>query len=144
MGTACWLRGAREVAMTDLPAAIELARANVAANVGAAAGLRVEPLAWGAPLPAALAGPWDVVVAADCLYDVAALPALLRTLGEVADARTVVYLAYKRRVDAREAPFFADLENLFDRVAFTAPEAVPAEWRGTGLHLCRATGRRQT
>merc|ERR1712091_617028 len=66
---------------------MELARANVAANVGAAAGLRV---------------------------------------------------------DAREAPFFADLENLFDRVAFTAPEAVPAEWRGTGLHLCRATGRRQT
>ena len=103
--------------MTDLPAAMELARANVAANVGAAAGLRVEPLAWGAPLPAALAGPWDVVVAADCLYDVAALPALLRTLGEVSDARTVVYLAYKRRVDAREAPFFADLENLFDRVA---------------------------
>jgi hypothetical protein len=47
-------------------------------------------------------------------------------------------------VDTREAPFFADLENLFDRVAFTAPEAVPAEWRGTGLHLCRATGRRQT
>ena len=38
VGTACWLRGAREVAMTDLPAAIELARANVAANVGAAAG----------------------------------------------------------------------------------------------------------
>ena len=52
--------------------------------------------------------------------------------------------APERRVDAREAPFFADLENLFDRVAFTAPEAVPAEWRGTGLHLCRATGRRQT
>merc|ERR1711965_838264 len=34
---------------------MELARANVAANVGAAAGLRVEPLAWGAPLPAARA-----------------------------------------------------------------------------------------
>ena len=105
VGIACWLRGAREVAMTDLPAAMELARANVAANVGAAAGLRVEPLAWGAPLPAALAGPWDVVVAADCLYDVAALPALLRTLGEVSDARTVVYLAYKRRVDARNTAF---------------------------------------
>ena len=142
VGTACWLRGAREVAMTDLPAALGLARANAAANVGEAAGLRVAPLAWGDPLPPALAGPWDVVVAADCLYDAAALPALLRTLAEAAGARTVVYLAYKRRVDEREAPFFAELERRFERVAFSAADAVPAEWRGTGLHLCRATGRR--
>ena len=144
VGTACWLRGAREVAMTDLPAAIELARANVAANVGAAAGLRVEPLAWGAPLPAALAGPWDVVVAADCLYDVAALPALLQRREGASDARTVVYLAYKRRVDAREAPFFADLENLFDGAAFHGAEAMhPLSGAAPGcIYVARRAGGR--
>mmetsp|Transcript_23340 Transcript_23340/g.72106 ORF Transcript_23340/g.72106 Transcript_23340/m.72106 type:complete len:287 (-) Transcript_23340:99-959(-) len=146
VGLACWLRGAAEVVLTDLPDHVALARDNASSTLGddgaLPAGVRVVGHAWGEPLGDELAGDWDVVVASDCLYDVNALPGLLKTLGAVASAKTVAYLAYKRRVDEREAPFFEELSTLFETVALTAFDAIPEAWRGTGLYVVRATGRK--
>ena len=145
VGLACWLRGA-DVDMTDLPEIAPLAFENAASCVGVdgalPAGLHVAPHAWGdLPLRAPLVAPYDVVVGSDCLYDAKALPALLATLLAVTDENSVVYLVYKRRVDEREAPFFADLEAHFGDVAFTETDAVPEAWRGTGLHVVRLAKR---
>ena len=71
------------------------------------------------------------------------LPQLLATLLATTGPDSVVYLAYKRRVDEREAPFFALLEAHFASVAFSEASEVPEEWRGTGLHICRLAGRRE-
>ena len=148
VGLACWLRGAAHVALTDLPSITNLARENAAATVGAAAdgalppGLICEPHAWGDPLAPALAGPYDVVIGSDCLYDAKVLPLLLTTILAATNATSVVYLAYKRRVDEREQPFFADLETHFASVAFSETSEIPEEWRGTGLHICRISGKR--
>ncbi|KAJ1445387.1 putative methyltransferase-domain-containing protein [Pelagophyceae sp. CCMP2097] len=145
VGLACWLRGA-DVTLTDLPSVVDLALENCKANVlseGEAlpASLRVVAHAWGS-CARALGPPFDVVVASDCLYDAKALPDLKATLLSVTDAGSVVYLAYKRRVEEREAPFFADLEEHFSSIKFSQADETPAEWRGNGLHLCRIAGKR--
>lgn len=149
VGLACWLRGAGSVALTDLASIAPLARENALACVGADGdlppGLAVEALAWGdAPPPGVAArAPFDVVFGSDCLYDAKVLPQLLATLLATTGPDSVVYLAYKRRVDEREAPFFALLEAHFASVAFSEASEVPEEWRGTGLHICRLAGRRE-
>jgi len=141
--------GAGSVALTDLASIAPLARENALACVGADGalppGLAVEALAWGdAPPPGVAArAPFDVVFGSDCLYDAKVLPQLLATLLATTGPNSVVYLAYKRRVDEREAPFFALLEAHFASVAFSEASEVPEEWRGTGLHICRLAGRRE-
>lgn len=145
VGIACWLRGA-DAALTDFGAICELATENALANVGVDGaippGLLVAPHEWGAGLSAELRAPYDVIIGSDCLYDAAALPALLKTLLAASSERTVIYLAYKRRVDERERPFFAELEECFAEVRFSEVDETPEEWRGTGLHLCRITGKK--
>lgn len=143
VGMACWLRGA-DVTMTDKADVLELTRSNVARNLGTAepVGLVVTEHAWGSGTRL-LGPPFDVVVGSDCLYDVAALPGLRATLLASTDGDSVVYLAYKRRLDDRERPFFEDLRVHFAEVRFSAAAETPREWRGgTGLHVCRLAGRR--
>lgn len=146
VGLACWLRGA-DATLTDLPDISPLAEENAIAVAGVDGalppGLAIEPHAWGTPLSPSLeaAAPYDVVVGSDCLYDAKALPGLLKTLLATTDAKSVVYLAYKRRVEEREQPFFAELEAAFSDVALTKADAVPEAWRGTGLHVVRLAGK---
>lgn len=43
--------------------------------------------------------PFDVVLASDCLYDSAMLAGFRKALGATCDRRTVLLMAYKRRLD---------------------------------------------
>ncbi|KAJ8601994.1 hypothetical protein CTAYLR_002737 [Chrysophaeum taylorii] len=141
VGIACWLRGA-DVTLTDVPEMLDLGRANALATLGdMPETLRVMPHVWGSDA-APLDPPFDLVFASDCLYDVDALPALLDTVLAVSDGGTVVYLAYKRRIDDRERPFFHTLQRHFGSVTFSDPRDTPAEWRGDGLFVCRLASKK--
>jgi len=139
VGAACCLCGATDVLCTDASGdALALARRNLANN-GCDA-VRVQTLRWGAK---EAPGTFDLVFGSDCLYDPSSLPALLATLVAATHSDSVVYLAYKRRLDDREAPFFDDLAQHFDSLTFTDPTTLPEPFRDTGLYLCRLAGRRR-
>lgn len=131
VGLACALRGA-SVTMTDLPENLDLARANAEANK-VSSGVVVQALSWGSPTTST----FDVVIGSDCLYDADVLPALLKTLIAVTHSKSVVYLAYKRRIDDRERPFFDEASLSFKNVLFSDASETPEQWRGSGLHICR-------
>jgi predicted nicotinamide N-methyase len=76
------LRGARVTASDWAPDAIGLARENAARN-GAA--VEVVQAAWGSPEPLVSRAPWDLVLAADVLYERRNLPILLDLLPRLGD-----------------------------------------------------------
>lgn len=147
VGMACWLRGAASVTMTDIPQLLPLVRANLLANFGNRGdaklpeGITLDEHVWGSDARR-FGSPFDVVVGSDCLYDVDALPGLLRTLLAVTDHNSVIYLVYKRRLDNRERPFFNQLQEHYSSVAFSNCCETPPEWRGHGLHVCRITAKK--
>ena len=84
VGIAAALRGARRVALTDLPVALPTLRSNLAANglVEGEGGIEVGTLDWTAseqPLLESAGRSFDVVVASECLYDADMVLPLLRT-----------------------------------------------------------------
>jgi predicted nicotinamide N-methyase len=74
------LSGARVVATDWAPDALELARANAARN-GAA--IEVEQAAWGRPETLISRAPWDLVLAADVLYERRNLDVLIPLLARL-------------------------------------------------------------
>lgn len=108
------------------PAVLPLLRANTAAAVAghaAAAPVRVAALRWGEGGEAAAVGaarPADVVLAADVLYVTAcrgAWDALLRTIGDLAHAETLIFIAYTERDNpATFTRFMAKVGGAFDVV----------------------------
>ncbi len=68
-GLAAWAAGAVEVCLTDLPANLPRLHEAVELN-GAADCVGVAALDWTSPVPAPLlgGGPWDVILAADCVF----------------------------------------------------------------------------
>ena len=76
------LRGARVTASDWAPDAIGLARENAARN---GASVEVVQAAWGSPAPLVDRAPWDLVLAADVLYERRNLPVLLELLPRLGD-----------------------------------------------------------
>mmetsp|Transcript_67982 Transcript_67982/g.153833 ORF Transcript_67982/g.153833 Transcript_67982/m.153833 type:complete len:286 (+) Transcript_67982:233-1090(+) len=151
-GLAAAACGAREVTLSDLPLVRPLVEANMAANLGVAPNCHFAAYEWPQRDPQGSAGersreeqhpphgaPFDVVLCADCMYDTKILDPLLAALTEVsAPGKTTVVLAYKRRVDDRERPFFKKLSQtwtlrLVPRSAFDGDfPAPPSQSPSTG------------
>lgn len=110
------------VTLTDLPLAEEIIRRNLKdASLRGKAGF--EPLDWDQPIPRSLASQhWDVVLVADCTYNVASAPSLVNVLANLVGSSldTVIVLAHKRRHDSEDLFFEligAHFETV-DRISF--------------------------
>ena len=104
------LAGGRVLATDWAPDAIELAISNAERN-----GARLETMVcdWSAPGPLVERAPWDLVLAADVLYERRNLPALLDLLPRLVDRRGEVLLADPGRALAET--FLCDAERDFER-----------------------------
>lgn len=97
--------GAAEVLLTDVPKMQRLLRYNVEANAEATpkqSWVHSDVLDWTQPFPMdsrARVGPWDVVLAADVVYDEACFEPLWATLMKVAGQQTQILLALPARVE---------------------------------------------
>lgn len=105
------------VTLTDLPLAEEI----IQKNLGAAS-LRGEAffqaLDWDEPIPRSLASQnWDIVLVADCTYNVGSAPSLVKVLANLAgnSPDTVVVLAHKKRHDSEDL-FFELIGTFFEIV----------------------------
>ena len=113
--------GGADVLATDWsPDAIELVRANAERN-GVA--LRAARIPWDQPAPLLAGAPWELVLAADVLYERRNADALLDLLPRLVDERGTVLLADPGRPAA--AGFFAAAEERWS-VEREAETALPA------------------
>mmetsp|Transcript_23306 Transcript_23306/g.78683 ORF Transcript_23306/g.78683 Transcript_23306/m.78683 type:complete len:187 (-) Transcript_23306:329-889(-) len=135
------LLGASHVALTDLPENLPLLRRNAALNRLAGDGVEVAALDWTKPPPEALlAGGWDLILAADCVFWEVLFDPLIATLQALLAAATpsaAAYLTATHR-QARLAEFLRRLDGTasLEREALPLPLGLP----GTELH--RVTLRR--
>lgn len=92
--------GAERVAVTDLEVNLPLLRRNVMLNKDAlACTVEVAALDWLAAIPSELSGPWDVIVAADCVFWEALFEPLLASLVNLVTSKTKIYLSVTHRYD---------------------------------------------
>lgn len=99
-------RGARVVFVDRVPAALAFVRASAAAN-GSAVDVVAADVTTGA-----VRGPFDLVLAAEVLYDRPAFPALARALAALVGTRGRALLADAGRVDTRDFYGALDLVGL--------------------------------
>lgn len=112
------------VTLTDLPLAEEILRKNIkdAKPEGKAV---FKALDWDQPIPESLASQhWDVILVADCTYNVASALSLVEVLSKLAwnTPDSVIVLAHKKRHDS-ENYFFELMGAVFeveDRVCFNS------------------------
>lgn len=101
--------------------------------------VRVRKLKWGHATSAAYvaeAGVPDVVLCSDCLYEEKCFAAFRETLDVVAPSpRTLVLMAYKKRVSRQEQPFFDDLARSYE-IGLAPQDLAPETMRGKGVYLC--------
>eukprot|EP01051_Picozoa_sp_SAG22_P012398 SAG22_NODE_1285_length_4874_cov_2.729634_2_plen_340_part_00 len=147
VGMACAKAGASEVLLTDLPQQLPLMRRNIAENFGEGCYVDCAALPWGGaaetPLPRPAGGlraGWDLVVGADLVYDIGAMPALACTLARLLLARPV-----SRGEEARRGPpapralcAFPDRTDFQHRPARVPAAGLAAEarrplWVGCGI-----------
>ncbi|KAH7295965.1 hypothetical protein KP509_26G001400 [Ceratopteris richardii] len=102
--------GAASVLLTDLSENLPLLKANVSSN-GLTETVMVANLEWGQQYDSYNRS-FDVVLAADIMYDASSIAALLRTLRCIAGASTCIILAYGRNRQAEDT-FFQQLQNCF-------------------------------
>lgn len=111
------LHGRCHVTLTDLPLAEEIIRKNLGdANLRGKA--IFQALDWDQPIPRSLASQyWDVVLVADCTYNVESAPSLVNTLVNLVrdSSDTVVVLAHKKRHDSEDL-FFELIGAFFEIV----------------------------
>ncbi|KAI9187852.1 hypothetical protein H9P43_002243 [Blastocladiella emersonii ATCC 22665] len=84
----------------DVPVILANLRANVERNRPPAGyDVTVLPHNWGTPLSAEITegGPWDYIIAADCVYTPEPLPLLMASIDAAAGPRTTVLVAMERR-----------------------------------------------
>ncbi|KAK2076870.1 hypothetical protein QBZ16_005098 [Prototheca wickerhamii] len=122
-GTALALMGG-DVTFTDLESVLPLLRQNVDANLNAAVvRLKGHPLAVGPTKVllldwadqesyAAVGGPFDFVVAADCVYAELAVPRFLATVVAMSTAKTRVLVANEFRSASVHEAFLAECKRL--------------------------------
>ena len=115
--------GPARVVLTDIPTLLPLLRRNTEHNRSALrCDVRVEPLDWNAPPPAAVleAGPFDLVVAAEVLYMAECAAPLLQTLLTVTAPGAQIVLALSCRFKEVEKSFFDAAAADFEMVDETA------------------------
>lgn len=93
--------GASSVLLTDLLENLPLLKENVLKN-NVSDTVSVAKLQWGEQDHLPDNRTFDVVLAADVMYDVSVIPVFLRTLQNVASLSTNVFLAYGRNRQAEE------------------------------------------
>lgn len=107
-------RGA-QVLCTDLAAMLPVLRQNIELNFAPGSAIAAAEYCWGTDA-GRLGGPFDVVLAADCVYIEAAFEPLLASLDAlVLPGRTTLLLSYQHRRKA-ESAFFRRLWRLFTLV----------------------------
>ena len=109
-----------EVVLSDLESNLDLIKKNAQTNGLSVssdendASVSVVSIPWGNKESSLKYGVFDVVLCSDTVYETEALPLFLRTLLWVTQKDSIVYIAYRRRVDEREIPFFKKLEHNFE------------------------------
>ncbi|KAI0079721.1 S-adenosyl-L-methionine-dependent methyltransferase [Panus rudis PR-1116 ss-1] len=110
VGLAAAILGA-SVWITDQAPLLEIMRRNVDMN-NLGHSVKVMELNWGDPLPQDLP-PFDLILAADCVYFEPAFPLLVKTLSDLADAgEPEILFCYKKRRKA-DKRFFTMLKKHF-------------------------------
>ena len=106
------------VTLTDAdPAALDLCQRNVALNQIEMEKVSICPLNWGTELPPNVPDhSYNVILAADILYDIRMLPAIVSTATEAAVSHAIFYLAHVPRAcynheTRSDAPEVVDLES---------------------------------
>ena len=119
-GMAFALRGAA-VTFTDVvPSVLERLEQNVRANLPdeAVASARFREFRWGGENPTAcgLAPPYDIVVAADCVYEKAAVASITHALLSLADERSTIVICNERRDREQWLALRTELQRICCRV----------------------------
>ena len=83
----------------------------------------VVSIPWGNKEASLKQGVFDVVICSDTVYETEALSLFLRTLLWITRKDSLVYIAYRRRVDEREMPFFKKLEHSFEIAVLDPPSS---------------------
>ncbi|KZV65514.1 S-adenosyl-L-methionine-dependent methyltransferase [Peniophora sp. CONT] len=105
--------GAR-VYITDQAPLLATMEKNIALNSMIAPNVSAVELNWGEPLSAELSGPYDLILAADCVYFEPAFPLLVQTLCDLLPptVKTETFFCYKKRRKA-DKRFFTLLKRYF-------------------------------
>lgn len=134
VGVAAAALGAAAVTLTDLPRPLLLAAQNIQAN-GLSHVATVAPLSWGETLDHLQGGPFDIVLASDCLYQAEACPPFVNTLHALLTARpralAVLCNEHRPRLPFPE-PLFAAAGFALRRVPLSAQHP---EWSSQDIHL---------
>lgn len=116
-GLVAYAAGAKDVVLTDTEEHIDLLKQNIELNSGgpgcafpgAVGTIRAQELVWGDDAQIAAIGDVDLVLGADIVYNPAAFPALVRTLGLLlrsGGGEALIAFTYRK---AEERQFFAQL-----------------------------------
>lgn len=121
------------VVLTDIPEILPGLQRNVDEN-GLQQRATVKALMWGDDC-SSLSPPVDFILMSDLLYDVKAMPALCKTLNQLADGRTQILLAYELRYGTTEC-FKAVLEAGF-RWSKVPQEELHPQWQSEDIGIFR-------
>lgn len=128
------------VTVTDLEPLLPLIRRNRALNQAKLRGneIFVEPLPWG-ELSAAVAshGPYDIILAADCVYADCTHELLPQTISMYAHEQTLFVMTCRVRLDEPVNQFEAAMRKYFRHVERTTPDSAN---RNPGVIVMTATG----
>ena len=136
-GLAAWARGASQVTLTDLEENLPRLRKAVASNL-AEGPVTVHALDWNAPLPHSLAAPWDLILAADCVYWTGLFKPLLRTLRSLCAAAAAAAAQGDASAVERPRPppqVLITVTSRLDRAEQFAAMAAELGWLAEELHV---------
>ena len=92
------IAGCTDVTLTDRKEIMPLLRENIASNKGYLSGkVKTSVYRWGKGVPLDGA-PFDVIIAADCVYDIEIVEPLLSSLIDVSNRSTIIYLGWDRSI----------------------------------------------
>ncbi|KAL6056106.1 Protein N-lysine methyltransferase METTL21A, variant 2 [Balamuthia mandrillaris] len=121
LGIVSFLLGAREIVITDYPqpSIMELMQHNVDQNLKGKdlSNLSICPLIWGEKDMIDAAKPnYDVILAAELLYDEETIEPLLQTIAELSDRDTKVYMTHQEHGSKASALFLQKVGDHFETV----------------------------
>lgn len=104
--------GAAKVVATDLGPVLSPLSQSVRQNCASNINIEVKEYAWGEE-PQALAGPFDVILASDVVYDFDYFPHFVRSLNALAWPETDIFVAFRERYRDVEGWFFQEVGEDF-------------------------------
>jgi predicted nicotinamide N-methyase len=142
LGIACFLHGARQVCITDLPPIVARIQDNIDLNRGAIdaltpamngsphaeSGVMARALPWGSDV-SSFEPPFDAIIASDVAYEQAAVVLLLTSLFELSSPDSLILVACKARSGLHE--FVQSADALFVVADDDAPTASAATLSAT-------------